>query len=197
MNEYILILIIIIFIYVFIFMSRKNMIYIEKENGESFYIRSTDGTNKKDKENLLSDIIKNLKILRDHLIKNIDEIKGYEEYIKQLEKNFDLDVTIITETDPEESGVTSYTVNKGEELSFCLTSKETKKLHDLNTMMYVAVHELSHVACPEIGHGPTFQKIFKHFLKESEKLNIYKKIDYHKNPVEYCGMTISSSVLTK
>ena len=37
MNEYILILIIIIFIYVFIFMSRKNMIYIEKENGESFY----------------------------------------------------------------------------------------------------------------------------------------------------------------
>ena len=77
MNEYILILIIIIFIYVFIFMSRKNMIYIEKENGESFYIRSTDGTNKKDKENLLSDIIKNLKILRDHLIKNIDEKNSY------------------------------------------------------------------------------------------------------------------------
>ena len=61
--------------------------------------------------------------------------------------------------------------------------------------MYVVIHEMSHFACPEIGHGPLFQKIFKKFLEESIKIGIYNYEDYNKNSVEYCGMNLNSSIL--
>ena len=60
--------------------------------------------------------------------------------------------------------------------------------------MYVIIHEMSHFACPEIGHGPLFQKIFKKFIEESIKIGIYVHTDFFNNPVEYCGMTINSSI---
>ena len=60
--------------------------------------------------------------------------------------------------------------------------------------MYVAIHELSHIACPEIGHGALFKKIFKKFIDVSIELNIYNKVDYNQYPVEYCGMNLNSSI---
>ena len=61
--------------------------------------------------------------------------------------------------------------------------------------MYVVIHEMAHFACPEIGHGELFQKIFKKFLEVSIKLNIYKLEDYSDKPVEYCGMILSSNII--
>ena len=65
----------------------------------------------------------------------------------------------------------------------------------MNTIMYVVIHELAHVACPEYGHTPLFKKIFIFLLKQSEKINIYKSIDYRINPQDYCGMTINEFLL--
>ena len=117
-----------------------------------------------------------------------------EQYINQLGQNFNEDKTVIYETDPD-SNLTSYSVNKGEELSFCLKSKKTDNLHDINLMMYVAIHELAHIGCPEIGHGDLFKKIFKFFTEEAIKIGIYKKVNYSELPVEYCGMVLSSSIV--
>jgi predicted metal-dependent hydrolase len=61
--------------------------------------------------------------------------------------------------------------------------------------MYVIIHEMSHFACPEIGHGELFQKIFKKFLKVAVELSIYTYDDYSSKPIEYCGMILSSSVM--
>jgi hypothetical protein len=47
----------------------------------------------------------------------------------------------------------------------------------------------------EIGHPPTFWKNFKRLLTVAIDAKIYKKIDYAKNPVEYCGLSIKSSVV--
>ena len=91
--------------------------------------------------------------------------------------------------------MTSYSVNKGEELSVCLKSKTTGELHDINLLMYVIIHEMSHFACPEIGHGDLFQKIFKKFIDISIKIGIYNYDDYSTKPIEYCGMILSSSVV--
>ena len=40
---------------------------------------------------------------------------------------------------------TSYSVNKGEKIVFCIESKKTGKLVDMNTIMFVAIHELAHM----------------------------------------------------
>ena len=160
-------------------------------NGEGFYI--INGTNKREKQKIMTEIIDNLYKLKEHLISIKDG--DFDTYIKQLSVNFTKDNTMILETDPNESDVTSYTVNKGEQVSFCLVSKKTNKVHDINTLMYVAIHELSHVASTSYGHDELFKKIFKFFLEEAIKINIYKNVDYNEKPIEYCGMDINSSIL--
>jgi len=95
----------------------------------------------------------------------------------------------------QNQNLTSYSVNKGEELSFCLRSKKTGELHDINLLTYVGIHEISHIACPEIGHGDLFKKIFRMFALEGVNIGIYKKVDYSEIPIEYCGMILSSSII--
>jgi hypothetical protein len=192
MSVYILVFIIVIFLYIFIFVNRKNIVLIESKSGTKLYVYN-DST-KKEKTKLLGDIIQNLFILKNHMVENINKFPEYKVYIKQLEKNLDDTNTTINETDPN-SDLTSYSVNKGEELSFCLKSKKTGKIHDINLMMYVAIHELAHIANPEIGHGELFKKIFRKLLEEAVKLNIYKLDNYAADPVEYCGMILSSTIL--
>jgi len=193
MKETILISIIIIFIYIYFFLNKKNFVSIESYNGTKYMVYN-DNLNK-DKANLLELVVKNMCILKNNLIKNIesDDLKEYKSYIKQLDKNFNENRTSIYETDPT-SSLTSFSVNKGEELSVCLKSKNSGKLHDINLLMYVVIHEMSHFACPEIGHGALFQKIFKKFIEVSIKLEIYNYDDYTSKPLEYCGMILSSSV---
>ena len=132
--------------------------------------------------------------LRDYLYENINKYSEFEPYIKQLHKNLHKDRSLIYENDPT-SKLTSFSVNKGEEIAFCLRSKKSNKLHQLNLIMYVALHEMAHIACPEIGHGDLFKKIFKFLTEVSIELNLYKLDDYENNPIEYCGMMLSSNIL--
>ena len=192
MKESILISVIIIFIYIFLFINRNNVIYIEANTGTKFLVHKDK--NKQEKANLLGQLVQNLYILKNYFVDNKKQFPDYEEYINQLAINFNENRTVIYETDPS-SDLTSYSVNKGEELSFCLRSKKTNELHDINLMMYVAIHEMSHMACPEIGHGDLFKKIFRKFTQEAINIGIYKKINYALIPHEYCGMILSSSII--
>jgi hypothetical protein len=90
--------------------------------------------------------------------------------------------------------MTSYTVNKGERIVMCIRSPETGQFYDMNTIMYVAIHELSHVACPEFGHTKLFAEIFAGLLKDAKRLGIYKDENYLLNPMQYCGITIKERV---
>jgi hypothetical protein len=193
MHESIFIAMVIILIYIYLF-PNNNLKYIEASNGEHFTVYSDTPENEKNKANLLAKIVENMYKLKNHLIENVKSFPEYTEYIKQLDENFNGSRTQILETDYD-SDLTSFSVNKGEEVSFCLKSKKTRKIHDINLMMYVAIHEMSHFACPEIGHGELFKKIFKKFIEESIIINIYTKVDYSDNPVEYCGMILSSSII--
>ena len=93
------------------------------------------------------------------------------------------------------SEYTAYSENKGEKLAFCLdTEKNSKaKLIDINTLMYVALHELSHIATKSIGHNDEFWDNFKFLIIESKEIGIYNPIDYKKNNAKYCGMNISDN----
>ena len=62
--------------------------------------------------------------------------------------------------------------------------------------MYVALHEMAHVACPEVGHGDLFKKIFKFLTEQAIQIKIYNLDNYDNNPVEYCGMILSSNIIS-
>jgi len=193
MEEYILIFIVIIVVYLGIFYNYGKLSYVESYyDGKEYLVQNT--SHKQESAILLSQLTERLFYLRDYLIENIEKYPDFQEYINLLQTNFTKQRTQIYEGDGE-NNLTSYSVNKGEELVFCLRSKERNKLHNINLLMYVAIHEMAHMACPEIGHGLLFKKIFRFLTEEAIKINLYIKEDYSVKPVEYCGMKLTSTIL--
>jgi hypothetical protein len=99
----------------------------------------------------------------------------------------------VSETLPT-SELTAYSENKGEKLAFCLnTTKEGNQLIDLNTLTFVALHELSHIMTESVGHKQEFWQNFKFLLENAKAAGIYDPVDYKKKPQEYCGMKINDN----
>jgi hypothetical protein len=99
----------------------------------------------------------------------------------------------ISETLPT-SELTAFSENKGEKIAFCLNkTKNGSKLIDINTLTFVALHELSHVATESVGHKQDFWQNFKWILKNAKEAGIYSPVDYKKYPEEYCGMNINDN----
>ena len=80
-------------------------------------------------------------------------------------------------------GSKSYTINKTR-IYMCIKDSNNQ-YYDDNSLMFVLLHEISHVICKSIGHTEEFHKIFEDLLVEAEKVGIYNsKIPMIKN---YCG----------
>ena len=113
------------------------------------------------------------------------------ENVKRLVENFNPQK--VSEILPT-SSYTAYSENKGEKLAFCTTTtKHGNQLIDENTLTFVAIHELSHLATKTVGHTDEFWSNFKFLLKEAKKEGIYHPVDYKKNPQPYCGMSITDN----
>lgn len=191
-NESILIAIVVIFIYILYRIKKDRLTLVEANNNVKYMVYND--RLKRDSANKLAELIDRMFKLKNHLVDNMDKFPDYKEYIVLLRDNFDEHKTSIYENSPE-SDLTSYSVNKGEELAFCLKSKKTGALHDINLLMYVGMHEMAHIACPEVGHGDLFKKIFRFIALDAINIGLYRKEDYSQNPVEYCGMTLSSTIV--
>ena len=172
------------------------IIYIHLENkfSDVEYIKSNvDGKkylvrNLKDKQEAADLLAK----IRENLVKVSQELK------KKNQDNVDID-RMINNFNPDnlsesthENKYTSYSVNKGEKIVFCLRSKDEKqKLVDLNIMMFVALHELAHTMTKSVGHTPEFWNNFRILLRNARKLGVYKRVNYNKTPKSYCGTMIT------
>ncbi len=183
---FIIILIIIFIIFRFKYV-KDNLVY-EKATFDNEYYWVRNERDKSAGANMLANIKSKMVKLINYLNENSSKFPDYASYITDLVKR--TTVIYIMET-PNDEEYTSYTVNKGEKIVFCIREKLLNSIHDINIIMYVVLHEMAHVACPEIGHTKLFSKIFKFLLVEGSKLNIYVITDYSKNPINYCGMTVT------
>ena len=114
-----------------------------------------------------------------------------KENVKQLKEGFN--PRKVHETLPT-SELTAYSENKGEKLAFCLSkTKHSERLIDPNTLMFVCLHELAHVASVSIGHKKEFWDNFKFLLVEAKEMGYYNPVDYKKKNENYCGMTITDN----
>ena len=186
-----LFLLLIIGIIIFIKYQKNNVVYITSELDHQPYL-VRDLNDKQYASNMLAKIKQNIIIITNYLVTNKDKYPDYIEYINQLNTRIK-NVEVLEST--EDSVYTSYSVNKGEQIVFCLRSRNIRnKLHEFNLLMYVVIHEMSHVACPEYGHTPLFKKIFAFLIQESINIGMYKRMDFANEPEEYCGMMITDSV---
>jgi len=125
------------------------------------------------------------------IVKYMKEKHPDDERTKRLVKGFN--PKKINETLPT-SELTAYSENKGEKLAFCLnTTKDGDKLIDINTLTFVALHELSHIMTVSIGHKQEFWQNFKFLLENAKECGVYEPVNYKKNPTQYCGMTINDN----
>jgi predicted metal-dependent hydrolase len=186
----IIIFVILYFIYNY-FYKYDNLVKIKSVIDDEYYwVR--DKNDKAKAANTLAQIKINMKKLVNYLQANQNKFPENLSYIKDLVSR--TQKINIMET-PQDEKYTSYTINKGEKIVFCLRSKILDNIHDMNTLMYVVIHEMAHVGCPEYGHTPLFKKIFKFLLQQSIIIGIYKSVDYRINPQNYCGMTINEYLL--
>jgi hypothetical protein len=137
--------------------------------------------------NLLADVTQKMK----DMVSYLKEKQPDDERTQRLVKGFN--PTKISETLPT-SELTAFSENKGEKIAFCLNKKKNgSKLIDINTLTFVALHELSHVATKSVGHGQEFWQNFKWVLQNAKEAGIYSPIDYKQQPEEYCGMKINDN----
>jgi hypothetical protein len=158
-------------------------------DGEKYCVR--ERKNVQTASDLLAKTAQKMIILVDKLDKKYPEGEG-KENVRRLVKKFN--PKKIVETLPT-SEYTAYSENKGQKIAFCLNKKkdDNNNLIDENTLMFVALHEMAHVASKSIGHNTEFWDNFAFLIEEAEHFNLYLPIDYSKKNTEYCGMTITSS----
>ena len=127
------------------------------------------------------------------MVKYMKEKHPDDPRVKKLVEGFN--PKKINETLPT-SELTAYSENKGEKIAFCLNrTKNSTTLIDVNTLTFVALHELSHIMTTSIGHKQEFWQNFKFLLENAKAAGVYNPIDYKKNPQSYCGMTINDNPL--
>jgi hypothetical protein len=168
------------------------MTYIQSDIDGAYYL-VRDVNDKQHASNMLARIKQNIVKITKYVRDNRDKYPDMKQYIDQLDKRIK---NAIIQENSKNSKYTSYSVNKGEQIVFCMrTSSDSGELHDINLLMYVVLHEMAHVGCPETGHTTLFVKIFKFLCQQAIDLKLYTKIHFNKNPAKYCGMEISDSVI--
>lgn len=95
---------------------------------------------------------------------------------------------------PIKCGNKSYTENKSV-IVLCLRDPQGR-LYDRNTIIYVAIHEFTHVLQKKYdpNHGPEFQSMFDELLTKAARMGIY---DPNKPLAPlYCGVSIPEHART-
>jgi len=158
---------------------------IATEDGNRYCVRNRENLN--EAANLLASVTNKCK----QLVNYMKETHPSDTRVKKLVAGFN--PKSISETLPT-SELTAYSENKGEKIAFCLnTTKNGDTLIDVNTLTFVAIHELSHIMTTTIGHKQEFWQNFKFLLENAKESNIYIPVDYKKQSTEYCGLTINDN----
>lgn len=161
-------------------------------NGKTFMIEKNK--NIKDKNDSLQSLF-SIRTRLDHLIEHLNKKYPNNEDVERLEKRYK--DTIFKESNPNVNlpGKTSYTINKGYMIVLCLRTFDGK-LVDINTLTYVALHELTHIyrKNTDEGHDESFWNDMRFIIKEGIESEIYDDIDYKINPVKYCGDIIKTNL---
>jgi hypothetical protein len=117
------------------------------------------------------------------------------EIVRHLLRDFNYEA--IHEHRPQGSRNVAYSLNKGKTIMLCLREiKNPREIVDIDTLMFVVLHEAAHVAnYSEWGHETRFWSIFKYILEEAVAVGVYVPTDYSASPKNYCGFNINHNPL--
>ena len=117
--------------------------------------------------------------------KNNELIKRIERNLHLLEPNLNF---YVRQNKIWKISGSAYTLNKTY-IFLCMSNP------DYNTLMYVGLHELSHIKSKEWGHGKEFSLNFRDLVHRAIQRGMYTYTDYNSNPVIYCGFDLNSQII--
>jgi hypothetical protein len=100
----------------------------------------------------------------------------------------------LAENSPRDpSGDTAYSLDKGAIVAICLRERGSpeNEIHELETLTFVTLHEMTHIAIDELDHPKVFWETFRFLLEEAEEAGIFTSPDYSQSAARYCGMDIN------
>lgn len=148
--------------------------------------------NRDDKQEA-ADMLAKIRQKLEELIASMKQKYPNDEAVMRMSNKFNPDN--ISESG-KSSQYTSYSVNKGEKIVFCIRQKDqNESFVDMNTITFVSIHELAHVMSKSVGHTDEFWDNFKRLLHEAINMGIYNKENYTENPKDYCGIKVTDSPL--
>jgi hypothetical protein len=167
----------------------RNTIVLKGPDGRAYQMQNLP--NKDEAVRLMASIHENLVKLRDHY--QAEPSLAADPPVARFLSRFQSDVFV--ENDMHSSD-TSYSENKGQKIVVCLRDKTKAPeypLIDLNTIMFVMLHEMAHLMTETIGHTQEFWSNFRRILGDAVQVGIYSPVNYASRPTPYCGMTITDS----
>jgi len=166
----------------------KNNTLVKASDGRSYKVQ--DLPDKQEAAERMSKIRANLNKICEHCK---DPSLKLDEPYQLLLSRFNPDVL---EENDITADSTSYSENKGEKIVVCLRDKAPPyPFVEENTVMFVLIHELAHLMTSSVGHTPEFWTNMRKLLHECCQMGVYRAVNYSKNPVKYCGMTITDTPL--
>lgn len=140
-----------------------------------------------------ADMLANLRLKLSTLADSLAQSFPHKPQVVRLTQNFRADPDRFLESTPDAEH-TSYSVNKGERVHFCLRQRDgSERLVNMNVMMFVALHEMAHMITESIGHDADFWNNFGWLLREAEQRSLYTPTDFKSHPVAYCGVQITDA----
>lgn len=97
----------------------------------------------------------------------------------------------LKETNSSEKSA-AFTLNKSTEIRLCIRDKNGN-FEDLNTSIFVILHELAHVMSISYGHEEEFKSNFSYITHLASQLGIYRPEDFKRSPKMYCGVEINTT----
>lgn len=131
----------------------------------------------------------------ERLVSVLASSSEYTDDCKRLAQRFDARAIGEASQESGNGTLSSYTLNKGEKISICLKCRGTcasSGFEPDGVLIFVAIHELAHVANDETGHGAKFIELNRFFLRVAAQHGIWEYKDYESAPVQYCGTTIDA-----
>ncbi|AGE49530.1 hypothetical protein ATCVNEJV3_559L [Acanthocystis turfacea Chlorella virus NE-JV-3] len=112
-----------------------------------------------------------------------------ENHLKRVKKYWTGTLSEIPQSD-----TIAYTIEK-KDLYICVRDP-SGNIQNFDDLLFVLLHELSHIMNPSFGHDDAFWGQFKRTLEIANKLGYLPYKDYDDYSVTVCGKTISSNPMT-
>ncbi len=186
----IILLVLIIFVEPF-----SGLIHVKSSNGKSFKVDKKCLASYPGRCEELADLLAHVDAmyhkLMSHLFKKYDTIdheSPLHEFIYNLTVRYNS--SRLRENLVKKHDQTSYVLDKGKEVCFCLDDLELHTEQDKNILEFVALHEFAHIGLDSYGHEANdneFWSYFKFLIREATLLDIHKPVNYSVSNIRYCG----------